>query len=88
MNMLSESKLQKVIELRDRYDHILCIVIQRGIDAGEFACTDTKLTAFHIASIIVRTLIWFSPNGRLSFDEIADNIFNFVLNGLRGGDRK
>lgn len=88
MNMLSASKLQKIIELRDRYDQILRMVIQRGVDAGEFAETDTKLAAFNIASMIVRTVIWFSPKGKLSIDQIADNISNFVLNGLRGGDKK
>lgn len=81
---LSRDKRNRIIKLRDAYDRILRRVIQRGIDSGDFAGVDVKLAAFSIASMVIRSRIWFSPNGRLSVNEFIDFIFEFVLNGLCG----
>jgi hypothetical protein len=37
-----------------------------------------------IASMITRTRIWFHPKKGVSVAELADFIFEFALNGLRG----
>ena len=86
---LSRDKRNRIIKLRDAYDRILRRVIQRGIDSGDFAEVDVKLAAFSIASMVVRSRIWFSPKGRLSVNEFIDFIFKFILSGLcgkRGGE--
>jgi TetR/AcrR family transcriptional regulator, cholesterol catabolism regulator len=83
LNWLSPAKRRKIIELRDVYDRILRKIIQRGIDVGDFADRDVKITAFNISSMIVRSIIWFSPKGGLSIDQIMDHICDFVLNGLK-----
>jgi AcrR family transcriptional regulator len=85
---LSRDKRNKVVRFRDTYDRILRRVIQRGIDSGDFADVDVKLAAFSIASMVIRSRIWFSPNGRLSANEFIDFIFKFVLNGLSGRGQK
>lgn len=85
LESLSSANRKKVIELRDFYNRILYKIIQRGIDSGEFEETDVKLAAYSIASIIIRTVIWYSPKGRLSIDEILDFIVNFASNALKGG---
>ena len=82
---LSPAHRKKIIELRDAYDRILCKVIRRGIDTGDFAEIDEKLACNVIASMVVRTRIWFHPEGRLSSEEVADFIAEFALNALRGG---
>lgn len=66
LEMLSRSNRQKVICYRDHYDRILAGIIQRGIEAGEFCETDARLAARNIASMITRTIIWYSPGGCLS----------------------
>ncbi len=83
LNWLSPQNRKKIIELRDAYDRILRKIIQRGIDSGDFTARDPKITAFNISSMIVRSVIWFSPKGELSVDQILDHIFDFVLAGLR-----
>ena len=75
---------KEIIAYRDHYDRILRKIIRRGINAGDFAEVDEKLIGYSIASMIVRTRVWFRPRGRLSIQEIADIIFKFALNGLRG----
>lgn len=82
LDWLSPAKRKKIISLRDDYDRILRKIIQRGIEAGEFVNTDVKITAFHISSMIVRSIIWFSPKGKLSVEQILDHVLDFVLNGL------
>jgi len=74
---------KEIIAYRDHYDRILRKIIRRGINAGDFAEVDEKLIGYSIASMIVRTRVWFRPRGRLSTKEIADIIFKFILNGLR-----
>ncbi len=82
LRILSPAKQKKIFKLRDDYDRILQKIIRRGIDAGVFAEVDVKLVNYCIASMIIRTRLWYSPRGRLSADEIADGIFKFTLNGI------
>lgn len=74
---------KEVVKLRDTYDAILRKVIQRGIDRGYFrADLNCAITANHIASMIVRSRLWFSHKGQLSRQEIVDDLFNLVRYGL------
>lgn len=82
LRSLSPAHRKKIIEFRDRYDKIVRDIIHAGIDSGEFAKMDETVVGFAVIAIIVRTRIWFSPTGRLSPDEIADILFEFVLHGL------
>jgi AcrR family transcriptional regulator len=92
LDSLSPSKRMKIIELRDTYDRILRKVIRRGIQAKCFSETDERLAGIMIASMIVRTRVWFHPKKGLSVSEIADFIFKFAMKGLGGdlppGDRE
>jgi AcrR family transcriptional regulator len=84
LGSLSPAKRKIIIEMRDTYDRILCAIIQRGVDRGVFAQIDVKMAAYSIASMIVRTRMWFSPRGRLSVKEVQAFIFAFALNALKG----
>ena len=81
---LSAPNRKKIIELRDTYDRIIRKVIRRGKDAGYFPGVDEKIAGFTIASMIVRTRIWFHPKAGLSVTELADFLFKFALHGLTG----
>ncbi len=87
LERLSRSNRQKVISYRDHYDRILAGIIQRGIETGEFCETDARLAARNIASMITRTIIWYSPGGQLSVDDIARFLFEFTVNGLKNSER-
>lgn len=83
MYNLMPSHRKEVIKIRDKYDKILRTVLRRGIDAGVFAEIDEKIADFAIASVVVRARLWYSPKGRLSVDEISEEIFNLFYNGIR-----
>lgn len=82
---LSPVNQKKIIKLRDDYDRITLAIIKRGIKNGTFSSIDPKLAVFSIASMIVRSRIWYSPKGKHTIDEIIDFIFNFAINGLTSG---
>ncbi len=84
LDCLSPGRRKKFVTLRDTYDRILCKIIRRGINSGDFQEIDEKLAAYGIASMIMRVNIWFSPEGRLSPQEIIDFLCEFALRGLRG----
>jgi hypothetical protein len=84
LDSLSPDKRKKIIDFRDTYDRIIRKVIRRGIDAGYFPKVDVRLAGFMIASMITRTRIWFHPKKGVSVSELADFIFDFVLNGIQG----
>jgi AcrR family transcriptional regulator len=84
LKRLSPRHRASIIRARDAYDRILRKIIRSGIDRGDFAQIDEKLADFSIASVIVRSRIWFSPKGKYTVEEIADFIFNFVTKGLAG----
>jgi AcrR family transcriptional regulator len=84
LDSLSPDKRKKIIDFRDTYDRIIRKVIRRGIDTGYLPEVDVKLAGLMIASMITRTRIWFHPKKEMSVSELADFIFKFALNGLRG----
>ena len=84
LDNLSRPKRKKIVELRDIYDRIIRKVLKRGIDSGSFGGVDEKLAGFMISSMITRTRLWYHPKKGVSVEELADFIFEFVLNGLGG----
>ncbi|MBI2850993.1 MAG: TetR/AcrR family transcriptional regulator [Chloroflexi bacterium] len=82
---LSPKHRKEIIGLRDKYDGIMRRVIRRGVERGNFVVKDEKVVCFFISSVIMRSNIWFSPNGRLSGDEVGDMMFDFVLRGIKSG---
>lgn len=80
---LTTEHRKAVIKLRDRYDVILRKVIRRGVDKGLFAVKDETVVAYLIASVVMRSNIWFSPKGRLPADEVGDIMFDFVYRGIK-----
>jgi AcrR family transcriptional regulator len=80
---LSRDHRKVIIDLRDTYDRIMRTVIKRGIQSGDFTIKDEKVIGYLISSVIIRTTIWFSPRGRLSADEVADMIFDFVYRAIK-----
>jgi TetR/AcrR family transcriptional regulator, cholesterol catabolism regulator len=84
LDSLSPEKRKKIIDLRDTYDRIIRKVIRRAIDSGFLPEVDVKLAGFMIASMITRTRIWFHPKKEKSVGDLANFIFEFAFNGLRG----
>ena len=81
---LTSQHRREIAVVRAIWEKTVGNVIREGIKNGEFADLDVKVVVIAIASIIIRSRIWFSPRGRLSAGEIGDTIAEFVISGLRG----
>jgi len=81
---LSPLHKKRIVVLRDYYSELMLSIVEDGKKTGDFAADiDAKFVVLMIASIIMRTVFWFSPKGRLSPVEIADMICKIVLDGIR-----
>ncbi|HAV10824.1 MAG TPA: hypothetical protein DCX22_04340 [Dehalococcoidia bacterium] len=74
---------KKIIELRDEFQKIMETIIQRGIDQGIFVPVDVKMTCFLIASMTIRTRTWYRARGRLSAEQIANEIIRMAMHGIK-----
>lgn len=79
---LNQEHQNKIIQLRDEYDEILRSIIKRGIARGLFKKADVNITAYAIASTIMRLRVWYKPKGRLSKNEIIRSLWVFALRAL------
>jgi AcrR family transcriptional regulator len=78
------SKLFKIyINLRDQYEGLFRAILGEGIKEGALNCKDVKVASLVILGLLNSTLQWFKPEGRLSLDDIANEIHTFVSNGLK-----
>jgi AcrR family transcriptional regulator len=80
---LTPAHRQAIVELREVYDNTLLKILRRGKATGEFGNIDERVVGYLIPSLIVRSNVWFSPQGRLSVDEVSDIIFHLVYDGIR-----
>ncbi|MBT3338787.1 MAG: TetR/AcrR family transcriptional regulator [Anaerolineae bacterium] len=69
---------------RDRFEALWREVIEEGMQSGVFCCAETDLTARNLLGAMNWTITWFNPKGALSINDIADQITNLFLDGLRG----
>ena len=70
------------IPRRDRFERLWRDLIYQGLSQGVFECTDPALTARALLGMMNWTITWYKPEGRLSADEIAENIADLALRGL------
>jgi AcrR family transcriptional regulator len=67
---------------RDRFEALWRNVLEEGVVAKRFTCDDSALTTRAILGILNWTITWYSPDGPLEIDDIADHYSNLLLHGL------
>ncbi|MEV4602015.1 TetR/AcrR family transcriptional regulator [Amycolatopsis sp. NPDC049253] len=80
---LSEPRQQAVIASRDRWETGLRRIITRGIESGEFREADPRIAGIALTSILNWAYVWYSPDGSLTTDELADRFADLLIEGLR-----
>lgn len=80
---LSADRREQMATRRDAYEASFRQVIGEGIQRGEFAPIDPKMTATAILSALNGIATWFRPDGPLSADEVADFYADLFLRALR-----
>jgi AcrR family transcriptional regulator len=69
---LEEPGRSVVIESRQRMAMMFRETIDAGLERGVFQVSDVVVTAFAIINMGIRIAEWFSPEGRLSAEQVAD----------------
>ncbi|HEX3790806.1 MAG TPA: TetR/AcrR family transcriptional regulator [Pseudonocardiaceae bacterium] len=80
---LSEGRQQAVIASRDRWETGLRSIIVKGIEQGEFRPVDPRIAGIALTSILNWAYVWYSPDGDLSTDQLADQFAGLLVTGLR-----
>ncbi len=81
--MLDEEHRSRVLEVRDHYEESFRLVLQEGIDEGEFLNgLDPKTTSIFVLSILNAIERWYHPNGSLDRRGLVEELTSFVWAGL------
>lgn len=85
---LSEPFLSDFKLLRRKYEKRFTAIISEGTEEGFFRPVDLKLTAFTIFSALNATYDLYKPNGKMGYEEIADQISDIVIQGIKSSNHK
>jgi len=80
---LSEPYLSDFLKMRDQYEGIFIKVLIEGNRAGIFKFIDAKFTVLALLSSINWLPSWYKKDGQLSPEEIAENVTDVFINGLK-----
>ncbi|WP_308465863.1 TetR/AcrR family transcriptional regulator [Rathayibacter soli] len=72
LRSLNESSRNTIIALRDDYERLWRKTIEQGNTSGEFHVEDVKMVALAALGMCTSVYSWFSPEGPLSVDDIAN----------------
>jgi AcrR family transcriptional regulator len=83
LSRLKGARRQRIMAQREQYEKIVQNVLDRGIREGAFRACDVKLVSFGIIAMLNGVAYWFSPQGKLSVDDIAKEYSRVLLDGLK-----
>jgi AcrR family transcriptional regulator len=80
---LTGEKKKEFIGLRNRYENEFRVIVQQGENENIFETVEKKFAVLTILSAVNWIVEWYNPEGNMAPDEIADNLTNFILTGLK-----
>lgn len=80
---LTGQKKDEFIALRHKYENEFRTIISQGENENVFETVDVRFAVLTILSAVNWIVEWYNPNGTMTPDEIADNLSDFILTGLR-----
>lgn len=80
---LEEPNLAQFKKMRHEYELKFRDIIDKGIKKGDFKAMNIKLVTFTILSALNATYDLYKTNEKLTEDQIADDIANLLLKGLK-----
>lgn len=80
---LSEPYLEDFLVMRTNYENRFIQIIIDGYKEGVFKKMDAKFTVLALLSSLNWMPSWYKPEGILSPEDIADNVTDVFINGLK-----
>ena len=87
LRSLTSRNRTRVVRQRDDYETLFRDLVQAGRDAGAFDIGDVKVATFALLAMCTGPSTWFSPRGRLSVTDLADQYTDLALRLLRADKR-
>lgn len=83
VDFLGDGERRRVNGMRDRYEDAFRATIADGVAQNVFRSDcDPRLAAIYVLSILNALDRWYDEEGRLTRDEVAEDIYQFVISGL------
>lgn len=79
---LDADRRSRILAKRDRYERLFRAIIEDGVREGSFRPVDVRMAALAVLSMVNWFYHWYSPEGPLTADEVADRFADLVLRGL------
>jgi AcrR family transcriptional regulator len=79
---LTADYLVEIKGMRREYEDRWIELLKRGMEEGKFMRTDPRITAYSLMAIGQALSRWYKPEGRLSAEEIADQVAAIALTGV------
>ena len=76
---LTAVQQKQIVKIRDELEEIVGTCLAKGKSSGEFAYADLSITRMAVVSLCRSTLLWYSPRGKLTPEQIADHYVDLVL---------
>jgi len=67
---------------RDKFEGLWRDVVNEGVRAGIFACSDVPMAVRGLMGVMNWTLTWYDPRGSRSIEKIADQYADLLFHGL------
>lgn len=81
-NIKDHKAWEAIASTRKEYEEIVLGVLKRGSDEGMFSVVDQKMAAMALLGMINYTYQWFDPDGRVSAEELSDQMSSIFLHGI------
>jgi len=82
-NVISSlEEIDKMMQIFERRDKLIARTLREAIETGVCRPVDTRITSLAIVGLCNSVLFWYRPSGHLSYDKIADALFELLHQGL------
>jgi AcrR family transcriptional regulator len=79
---LAADALTTVRDQRERYATLFLQILQDGVQAGEFRAMDVRIVMLGMIGMCNYLFRWYRQDGRLTPDQIADELIEMVMGGV------
>ncbi|MSO19897.1 MAG: TetR/AcrR family transcriptional regulator [Acidobacteria bacterium] len=82
LRSLEPDNLEAILKLREEYDRMFDSILKEGHRQGIFQAQPNGVVRNAILTMCTATAGWFSPEGRLSASEVADQMWSLIAAAL------
>jgi hypothetical protein len=85
---LTRSEFERISDMRREFDRKLTGLLDRGVAKREFRPIDTRLVALAIGGMVSWSYVWYRSSGRLTLDQVAEQMASLILYMVRVRPRR